>query len=134
MNVGGSGDEKVDQARVLVHSHGDLHAEGALVALPGRVHLRIVLAGLVFDGAGGRDQSGIQNYPLPFSRELAGFSRFSLAEKPNAVHVLEEVAVVPGGAHTRGCFCCSLRQETRQEPADEEGVGSGRVQQVRKGG
>ena len=42
----------------------DFHAERALVALLGLVHLRIPFAGFVLAGAGRRDQAGIDDRAL----------------------------------------------------------------------
>ena len=78
MHVGGRGDNRVDQTRVLIDADMDLHSEIPLVALLGLVHLQIALPLFVLSGAGCRDQGGIHDRALPHrhaSRAEVGFDR-----------------------------------------------------------
>ncbi len=72
VHAGGGGDDGVDQARVLVHSGMDIHAERPLVALLGLMHLRISLPVLVIGGAGGGDAGGMDDRPRLQGHAVAG--------------------------------------------------------------
>ena len=65
VHVGGRGDDRMDQAGVLIDTNMDFHTEVPLVALLGLVHLRIPFPLIVLGGTGRRDQGGIDDRALP---------------------------------------------------------------------